>query len=400
MSEALPPARRVEAEAAEIDGQQVVAVADPLGLMPQPVGLHPVAFLVLAHLDGQVGPVEISDLIGRRTGQVISEAEVVDLVKRLDDLLLLDTDRFRRARSEAVDQMLALGVRPAVHAGLSYPQRADQLKAELDRMLALAPPEPRPGLTGLIAPHIDFQRGEAVYARAYQALDPTVIPPDRLIVLLGTAHNPADGLFAPCPLDFETPLGRARTDRDLAERLMEAAGPQARTDLITHRGEHSLEFQVVWLQHLLGPEINILPVLCGGLASAREGGPSPARAGQGREFTAALADLVARREALVVMGADLAHVGPQFGHEGRLQEADTAAVEAADREMLGLIAAGRAEEFYGFVADELDSRNICGLAPIYAGLEALGQPAGQELGYDYWLAEDGSGLVSFAAAAF
>ena len=79
-----------------------------------------------------------------------------------------------------------------------------------------------------MSPHIDFQRGGAAFAWAY---DRVVAESDaELFVILGTAHTPLHGLFSVSSKDFATPLGTARTDREfvaaLAKRLNgRTAGP-------------------------------------------------------------------------------------------------------------------------------------------------------------------------------
>ncbi len=398
--EELPRARGLNAQPIKLEGQTAFMVQDPLGLNPRPVILQPAAYLVLAMLDGQSGLDDIRAACRQRLGVSLTAQAVLNIVERLDEFLLLDTERARRAKAAAAADFAAADHRPASHAGLSYPGRAGELRAELDRILSLAEPSPEPDLIGLVAPHIDLARGAAVYASAYQALPRPEDGRDRLYVLLGTAHTPTEAMFIPCTKDFVTPLGRARTEAGPAKRLAAAAGPAAENDVLVHLNEHSLEFQIIFLQHLIDPEVRILPILCGGLAQASAGGDSPASQGIGDEFVVLLSEIVEREGALVVIGADLAHVGPQFGHAEPVSPADQEAVRRKDMEFLKLVAERNAEAAFELIADELDSRNVCGLGPIYAALRLLGPGPGRLAGYEQWLDEGGSGLVSFAAAVF
>jgi len=72
-----------------------------------------------------------------------------------------------------------------------------------------------------------------------------------------------------------TPYGTARTDTILAEKLAKSAGDSATMEDYCHSFEHSIEFQIVFLQHLYGPGVRILPILVGSFASSLVRGGMP-----------------------------------------------------------------------------------------------------------------------------
>jgi AmmeMemoRadiSam system protein B len=171
-------------------------------------------------------------------------------------------------------------------------------------------------------------------------------------------------------------------------------------DSLVHLGEHSLEFGLLFLQHLMGPGLRILPLLCGGLPAAAQGLASPGYDQGEEELLDLLGEMVLEEEALVVMGADLAHVGPQFGHPEPMDRAGMKLTAEADQALLSKAAQRDAHGFFSAVAEERDGRNICGLAPILAGLRILPPGPGRILDYGQWLDEKGQGGVTFAALAF
>ena len=65
-------------------------------------------------------------------------------------------------------------MRPAAHAGMSYPDDADELRTMMDGFFDEGPGHPtgikKEPLQALIAPHIDFNRGGPCFAWAYKAL--------------------------------------------------------------------------------------------------------------------------------------------------------------------------------------------------------------------------------------
>ena len=101
-----------------------------------------------------------------------------------------------------------------------------------------------------------------------------------------------------------------------------------------------------------------------------------------------------------VASADLAHIGPQFGHREAITPGTLAETRAKDLEMLGHVQELEAEEFYRFVLQEKDRRNICGLPPIYALVNLIKAQTGHLLNYQQWQDPQGKAAVTFASLAF
>jgi hypothetical protein len=179
------------------------------------------------------------------------------------------------------------------------------------------------------------------------------------------------------------------------------AGSRYLDDELAHRGEHSIEFQAVFLRHRTPPghPVRIVPVLCGSLHRFVEERRSPAEEQEIETFVAALRGTMARLggRTLVIASADLAHVGPQFGDTHQITPGQLREVADADREMLGSVEAGDAEAFFRAVARDDDRRRICGLPPIYSLLRLIPGARGRLLRYSQW--PDPQGTVTFAAVA-
>jgi len=296
-------------------------------------------------------------------------------------------------------------VRKAGSAGNAYPQDAEELRAFLDGILAEA--EPAPGaseapLRGLIAPHIDHARGRKSYAEAFAALAGS--EPAELFVILGTAHAETVERFALTRKDFETPLGTTVTDVDFVEALSAGSGRDLFADEFVHRGEHSVELELVFVQHLMrkaGRDFKVVPILCGGFDRAMVEDLSPMSLPGVPEVIDALRELIAGagRRVVVIAGADLSHVGPRFGGEERLTVGTLGDLEAADRETLAFVEEGDAERFYRHVALDENARHICGVAPVVMLLEVLEPASVQLLKYEQWADDEGLSCVTFAAAA-
>jgi AmmeMemoRadiSam system protein B len=241
----------------------------------------------------------------------------------------------------------------------------------------------------LVAPHIDYRRGAATYAHAYRALEGCDAD---LYVVFGTAHASPPHLFTLTRQDYATPLGAVATDRAVVNALADELGEEELlADELVHVGEHSCELQMVWLRWVLGDRpFRAVPVLCSSISLVED----PER--ETRRFLSALARATAGRRVCYVAGADLAHVGPQYGDEEAPTAEHVERLGAQDRRTLERLSAGDAAGFHREAIVDDERRRLCGVAPIYAAMRAAGRGA-RLLRYDHW--SDGTDLVSFAAAA-
>jgi predicted class III extradiol MEMO1 family dioxygenase len=331
-----------------------------------------------------------------------------------------------------------------VHAGAAYPGEPAALRRFLDERFTMeGGPGTMPGQVtqpsrrGLIAPHIDLHRGGHSYAWGYRALAES--EPADLYVLLGTCHQPMRRPFAATGLPYDTPFGPVTADPDFLERLRKRAPYDIFEDELSHRREHALEFQAVYLRYLghtgetgpsgagsqsdpssepsAGGPAQVVSILCVPPGRLPDGG-TPRDDTATEETIQAIAATVAEserdgRRVCFIAGADFAHVGPQFGDPAPVSRAFAEHVRAGDLAMLEQCAAGDADGFYRQVVQEApgprmagDSlavggpRRICGLAPMYATLRLVDRQQGAVLHYDQWIDQGGAGSVTFGCVLF
>lgn len=183
-------------------------------------------------------------------------------------------------------------------AGTWYPGDPRALAAEVEGYLEAARSDPPSGrLVALIAPHAGLVYSGPVAAHAYATLRGRE---SLTAVLVGPSHRMAfDGVAVVARGSFETPLGRAPIDEDLAGRLVSrGGGTTLRDDPRPHQSEHSLEMQLPFLQHVV-PSVRIVPVLMG----------SQSRDEAGR-LAEALFFALEGSDALLVASSDLSHYHP------------------------------------------------------------------------------------------
>lgn len=179
---------------------------------------------------------------------------------------------------------------PAV-AGQFYEASRQALIAEIrDAYLdARGPgelPQVAPGWTGrllgLVSPHAGYMYSAPIAAHGFLALAREGRP-DHCVVI-GPNHGRGSWVSAiQTSGAWLTPLGEAPVDTVLATEIA-AAVPWLEDSASAFRGEHSLEVQIPFLQHLYGPDFAFVPVMMldQDLRAARELGEALGRILEGR----------------------------------------------------------------------------------------------------------------------
>jgi AmmeMemoRadiSam system protein B len=435
-----PKLRALEAFPVEQEGQRCVALRDPAGYTDQIAVLPPALLDLVSLFDGDHSVEEIQDILRDRHGKAPSEKQITEVIEQFDAAGFLESDRFWERRRALEDAFRQSPVRPAAHAGGAYAGDAVELEAQIDGFFAgpdgpgaavdgdlsavdrdfftdpvaspsaaapqasaspsAAAPQARTRVRALIAPHIDFHRGGSTYAWAYREI--LERSDADLYVVLGTCHAGMPDPFAVTLKPYDTPLGAVPVDREFYAGLARRAGQDLLASEPAHRTEHSIEFQAVMLQHVVGRRrpFAILPVLASYLHESLWSGGAPEADPRIPRFVDALRATMAAsaRRVCLVAGVDLAHVGPRFGDRAPNTAASLARIERDDRAMLESVVRGDAGGFYAGIAADHDARRICGLSPIYTLLRLLPEVPGRLVRYTQW--PDPEGAVTFCAVTF
>jgi len=188
-------------------------------------------------------------------------------------------------------------LRPAAVAGTWYPGTAEAIAREVDGYLESGATAPLPGrLLALVSPHAGLRYSGPVAAYGYSLLKGQRA---LTVVLVGPSHRVAfDGVAVQARGAWETPLGRAAIDEDVADAILGADEAISFADAAVHRDEHSLEMQMPFLQRLV-PSLRVVPLLMG--RQSRE---------EIEGISAALAGALAGRDVVLVASSDLSHYLP------------------------------------------------------------------------------------------
>lgn len=387
-----------------IEDQPGLLLRDPLRYTDEILIIPPVFISALQMLDGKHTESEVQQQLTQVIGRPFPIHPLHEFVEVLRLSGFLDTTEFAAMRSQKHAAFAAEPLRLPSHAGSGYPDAEFELRTRLNNyLMTIVPPNPTP-IIGIAAPHVSPEGGWQCYAAAYNRLRGLKAAlQGKTIVILGTSHYGEPEKFGLTRKGFQTPYGTVETNTRLVDWLLTRAGDAINLEDYCHSVEHSIEFQVVFLQHMLGNDFKILPVLCGAFVQSFLSGKPP-EAGDGvRRFFEALGEMAElhREDLFWVLGIDLAHIGQRYGDplEAQAEQGYLREVRERDHARLREVGAGNREAFFEMVVRDYDPLKWCGFTPVYTFLQALPAVRGEVLKYEQWNIDESS-VVSFTAMEF
>ena len=387
----------------------MLCLQDPQNISGKALFLSPPLYFIVSLFDGQHSILDIQAEYMRKFGEFLYTEKLQEIITQLDEALFLEGERFQEALRQKEESFKKSQFREAAFAGKSYEEDPERLKVQLEGYFSGANgPEPLGekkginGLKGVVAPHIDFQRGGFCYAFAHREIWEK--NSFHCFVIFGTAHTPMKNPFCLTRKDFITPLGTLNVDKELVDAIQSRCPEDLFKDEGVHRSEHSIEFQCVFLRYLY-PEpiaLKIVPILSGSFHEAIEQRISPMELEPIRQFIEALKEEVSSlgREVCYIASADLAHMGLQFGDREGVSEYGLRVLSQEDQEMLEYAEKMDGEGFFSLISRERDRKRICGFPAIYAMLKTLEAKEGKLLKYGQAFTPETQSVVTFASLAF
>ena len=414
-----PRVRAIEAFPVQQDGKTLIYLKDPLNFAT-PLGISPVGYFLLAHFDGRHSYSDLREVFEQRFRAPLARAEFDQFVEMLDQHYYLKSARFEQYQQSVIAEFRARPSRAPAHVGGGYKNDPAALTAQLDSYFT-APtgpglPSTSAGATAskapkaIVAPHIDFHRGGPAYAWAYKRLAESAGAD--LYIVLGTSHCGGQTPYILTRKSFETPLGLVETDAEFVAQLQSQCAEDCFTDEYLHRGEHSIEFQVLFLKYIAQkraaltgePEkpFKIVPILVSSFHPMMVSLTPPEDTLPVGNFLRTLRHLAQHdgRQICFVAGVDLAHVGKQFGDEEPVTDDFLKWVEAEDHKLVERLSALDAPGFFNEIAKDEDKRKICGFSPLYSLIHLLDGVRGHHLHYGQAFTPETGSAVTFTSLIF
>jgi hypothetical protein len=380
-------------------------IRDPLRYTDSVLFVPRAWVLALQCLDGMHTELDVQETLTRSSGALVFSDEVREFVGVLSQHGFLETEDFERLRERRHKEFREMPERLAVHAGTAYPDSPAEVHSTIEEYSrGFDVTEGPPGnVVGMAAPHVSPEGGRNCYAMTYGRLAACPELAERTFIVLGTSHWGAEDKFGLTRKPFVTPLGTLRVDTELVDWLEQHGGEAVSPEDYCHAIEHSIEFQCVFLQHALGSDLTIVPILCGPLAENVQTDGAAENPQAVERLLGALAELAEKHRGRLfwMLGIDLAHVGRRYGDPftALANRGQMAEVEEQDRRRLDLVCAGDCRGFMEVVNSRGDELKWCGYSALYTFMKAVGQVHGRVLLYEQWNIDPQS-VVSFASLEF
>jgi predicted class III extradiol MEMO1 family dioxygenase len=426
----LRPVRGFAAQGQGPDGQNVpvLGLADARQISEKVVFMSPAVQVILPLMDGTR---DIDQIVGQ-VGRGLTREMMQQMVAQLDDAALLDGPNFdallRKTRAEfdaspVLPPASSAQFADAAVDGARQGQSTDEQKAAegpdavrklFDQWMAtVLEKAENPSFDRLpkaiVAPHIDYGRGWMNYAAIYGRLR-VCDRPDRVVVL-GTNHFGMGTGVVGCDKGFQTPLGTCEVDTGLASALRGSLGEKLFEHRFDHEREHSVELQIMWIQHVFGKDdAGRYPRVFGALVHdpVINNGESYDGNGIGLEaFVNSLKSAISAQpgRTLVISSADLSHCGPAFGDQRPLAGEDPEVVTHRnsilqhDMQMLELLANNKPGDLLGALAWQQNHTRWCSVGNLVASMRTVEPTEVKLLNYAAAMDQQGMTLVSHAAMA-
>ncbi len=314
----------------KVEDREVVCLRDPTGLtqsvltVPRTPGAR--------SSPSSTAPRSLVDVQGRSCASAARwcpRSQLESMLEILDQHLFLegprvDAERARqRAAFLAAPTAAGLPGRPLLRGepgGLSASssRRTSRRRAGRDRSARRATSDPWP-------------RGAAHRLHPRRPGLRVGVPRPRRGPRRGLLHRPGHGPLGPRrpPASrrpakaFETPFGPLDVDREVLDAVARRAPDDLFAAELAHRGEHSVEFQAVWLRYLRIARAGERAASCRSSRASSTSAcftaraPTASRPSRGCSTPSGDAMATVSRRYCIVAGADLAHVGPRYGDEWR-----------------------------------------------------------------------------------
>lgn len=348
-----PVLRYVDAIPSEYQGQPVLLLRDPLGFVEELVLVPQSMAFVLSLMDGEHDLRDIQTQATKQFGTLIPMEEIVNVVKFLDEKGLLWSENFEKIKEKAYEKWFSYPFKPMAHAGQAYPPEKDQAEEFLNELLGVAQVEEEECPKVLVVPHIDLRAGAEAYAKGYKRFKPVE---GSRIILIGVGHH-LDLPYSVLTKDIATPFGMVKNDKGGVFYLSQSKKVELFPDHIAHKLEHSLEFQCLFLGHLLKDGFVVLPILMGPILAVKHDPKIM------DSFAHALADLI-DEQTYVILAIDFCHLGLRYGDRFEVTEAHVNQALDLDKKLFQGVTQNTPEEFLE-LAEQTFSMKVCGITCLY-----------------------------------
>ncbi|MCS7245963.1 MAG: AmmeMemoRadiSam system protein B [candidate division WOR-3 bacterium] len=350
-------------------------VRDPFGFFDD-LFFTQYAIILLSLFNGNRTIDEVKTEFFKITNILLSEQEIVDFIKMMDEYYLFYNERFINKVEEERKKLLNLEYKK-----ITLVENITQLKNFIKENLT---DETEENLIGLIVPHIDVKIAMDLYLKTYAKIKKTK---RRIFFIFGVAHSLHLTPFSIFPRDYYTDK-IVRVNKEILEKIQRQFGYEIDYDVLAYRNEHSVEFPIIFLDSFL-EDITIIPSI---IAYTNK-----------KDDLKIISERIYKAiepykdEIFFISSIDLSHVGKKFGDKFYF---DTKEVDLMYIDMLSNL---KNDEAFDFLSKCENQTRIDGQFTNYVFLEVLkmiGTSKGKLIDYrNYYESLTDSG-VSYCSVGF
>ncbi|KAJ5074169.1 protein memo1 [Anaeramoeba ignava] len=194
-----------------------------------------------------------------------------------------------------------MSIRKASFAGSWYSDDPKELKEQISTLLSKAERKIELPIKALICPHAGYRYSAPTAAQAWKNIDPKTQKIKRVFIL-GPSHRAhLIACCLSCMSAYETPFGNVKVDQKTIKELSKHSEFGMLTEKI-ETNEHSLELHVPFVAHVLGTDVEIVPIMVGHLTEEEQ-----------KRYGEILAPYLKDESTLFVISSDFCHWGSRFG---------------------------------------------------------------------------------------
>lgn len=255
-------ARYLDVKPIVLDGQSLFLISDPYKISPDFIA-NPIVVLVLSLLDGSNYFNDIKSKIFKYTGIMLYDYELYELIKFFDENLFLLNDKFYEVYNKEKEELNKKGVLKGNLINYD-PIKAEEFLFNINDTYLNDANLDNDNIFGdiiaLIIPHMDLKVARDTYFKAYKLLLNNIIQNKRVIeniFILGVSHYYHKNPISIFPLDFETPFGILKINKELIGKInlnlrdiLKDKYFDLFEDILVYKSEHSIEAQVHYIKLL------------------------------------------------------------------------------------------------------------------------------------------------------
>ncbi len=383
------------------DEQEIVIISDPSGYSDSEIAVTLEFFWLITQIEDNTTVEDLAKKVNIEDSNFL--LPFIEELNKLDELYLLESDKFNDYRSKTDKEYINNPTRPSVLAEHSFPEEADEFNNYMNDLFSTTNKDDyRPDASSVIIPHLDLLTGletQQAYSSSFHSIRNTDFD---TIVIFGTAHYLASHRFMLSLKNFETPLGIIDTDLDLINSISEIAPNSFIVDEFAHKPEHSVEIQVALSSYYFhNRNFKILPILVSGYFDFMDNNINPDSDETINDFINALKHSITNlgRKPVFIASVDFSHIGNKFNDEFDAKD-KLLEVETSDHNLIEYILKNEYNNFYNKINNDDDKWKVCGTAPVFTLLKSTLFTKAILNKYHIWYEKETKSAVSCAGISF